>query len=669
MSYAIHPEKKLAKEGKKLSEFCLNCTKTRVAKVDGPLSEETGKPLYKRGDFIIDCSGIPADHKYIPREDFVINKIESQAGEKMSDEEVEDLKSMYDAVIWAKKKLDWKPRKSIKGEEYQANILRCSSKRKVLRCGRRLGKSEVMLVWALFRLFTNSPKEKRWDKHRQEWVKGFSTIIFLAPYLSQVKDFFARMKEMIESNPELQSQVKSFVATPYYKVELHSGMVISGFSAGSSGATSVRGQKADYIMMDEMDYLKEADIDTVMALLMEHNDVEMIAASTPSGRREYFYEFCTDRMDFKEFFYPSMANPSWGPRMEAELRASYRTEAAWQHEILAEFGEAATSVFQFNLLEKAMHAYKYEECQRRENCYYSMGIDWNDVQNGTKIRVNEFDPESGKIKCVAVSSIQKAGWVQTTAVNEAIRMNRIWNCNYIYVDCGYGATQIELLRKVGQDAQFRKDQWAHLDMNFIHTKGINFSSTIDVFDPISGLPQKMRMKPYIIESAVRFFEREMIEFSSEDEILLKQLHGYNVSKVSAAGVPVYEAGPSGDHDLDAYVLSLVAFEIELGEYTKQHFNGNVTFSGNFGQADGTTSSSVGGVAAQKPEIRSNITSNNNNSGISFLGGHPAINYTHDQSRVYSRDAFNNDDRKSPRQVNRQSIRHARNSRQISRRLF
>lgn len=667
MSYVVHPSDKLAKEGKQLSEFCLKCTKTRIASIDGPINKETGMPLYRKGDFIIDCNGIPDQHKYIPKQDALLAKLEKESGEKITEGELRDLTAMYDAVTWAEKYMGWKPRKSNKGEDYQANILRCTSKRKVLRCGRRLGKSEVMLVWAMFRLFTNSPREKRWDAHRKEWVKGMGSILFVAPYLSQVKDFFARMKEMIESNPELNSEVETFVATPYYKVTLKSGMVISGFSAGSSGASSVRGQKADFIIMDEMDYLKQEDIDTLMALLMEHNDVEMIAASTPSGRREYFYEFCSSRMDFKEFFYSSMANPSWGPKMEAELRAAYRTEIGWQHEILAEFGEAATSVFQFHLLEKASVSYKYEDMFRDPNKVYSMGIDWNDAENGTKIRIVEYDPINGKIRCVASSTVQKAGWVQTAAVQEALRMNRLWNCNYIYVDCGYGATQIELLRKIGQDAQMRKDQWAHLDMNFINTKGVNFSSKIDVFDPITGLPKKMHMKPYIVESSVRFFERGMVEFSSEDEILLKQLHGYNIAKVNASGMPIYEAGPAGDHDLDAFMLALVALEIELGEYTKQHFTGSIAFSGNFGQnaqtADGP---SVGGKVVQKPETRSEITSNNGKSALSFFNN-PM--YGGGSTRIYSKEAFNNDDPRDLRRVTQNAIQRARNSRQISRRLF
>jgi hypothetical protein len=624
---------------------------------------------HKRQEYLfIRNAGIPAEHKYIPKQDMFLAQLAKQSGAPLPESEIRDLTAIYDPVLWAEKYFGWKPRKSNKGEEYQANILRCSSKRKVLRCGRRLGKSEVMLIWALFRLYNNSPREPRWDPHRKEWVKGFGSIMFLAPYLSQVKDFFGRMKEMIESNPELNNEIKSFVATPFYRVELKSGMVISGFSAGSSGATSVRGQKADYIMMDEMDYLKQEDVDTIMALLMEHNDVEMITASTPSGRREYFYEFCTQRMDFKEFFFPSMANPSWGPKMEAELRAAYRTEMAWNHEIQAEFGEAATSVFQFHLLERAMVSYKYEDVHPLNDNVYSMGIDWNDTANGTKIRILEYNPTEGRIRCVDHATIQKAGWVQTAAVQEALRLNRKWNCTYIYVDCGYGATQIELLRKLGQDAQFRKDQYAHLDMNFINTKGINFSSKIDVFDPISGLPKKMHMKPYIVESSVRMFERGMLTFSSEDEILLKQLHGYNIAKVNASGMPIYEAGPSGDHDLDAFMLAVVAFEIELGEYTNQKFTTNVVFSGNFGQSQNSGSlPSIGGKAIEKPASRTEIKSSiPGKTGISFFENNPM--YGTNAGRIYSAESFRNDD-PSNRGSGQRLIQNARNSRQISRKLF
>jgi len=137
MSLTIHPSQKLASEGKKLTDYCLTCVKTRLANKDGPVSQETGIPLYKKGDFIIDCAGIPAEHKYIPKQDMFLAQLAKQSGAPLPEAEIRDLTAIYDPVLWAEKYFGWKPRKSNKGEEYQANILRCSSKRKVLRCGRR----------------------------------------------------------------------------------------------------------------------------------------------------------------------------------------------------------------------------------------------------------------------------------------------------------------------------------------------------------------------------------------------------------------------------------------------------------------------------------------------------------------------------------------------------
>jgi replicative DNA helicase len=674
MSFSIQPSDVLAKEGKCLSDFCKTCVHSRVAKADGPIDKKTDAPLYKKGEFIIACKGIPAQHKYLPHHDKLVSKLEKEEGGKLSEDQLGDLLSAYDNVTWAARYLDWNPRSSRNGEEYQAMILRCSSKRKVLRCGRRLGKSETMIMWALFRLFNFSPRQKRWDENTKQWTKGFSTIMFVAPYLSQVKDFFSRLREYIYNNPELAAEVESDVSTPFFRMELKSGMKILGFSAGSNGASSLRGQKADFIILDEMDYLDAESIDTIVALLMEHNDVEMIAASTPSGRREYFYDFCMNRMDFKEFYYPSMANPSWGPRMEAELRGMYRTETAWKHEIEAEFGEAATSVFQFKYLEMAMRPYRYQDMKPHSENIYVMGVDWNDTENGTKIRVLEWDPMTNKIRSVDHATMQKAGWTQTYAIEEMVRMNRHWNCKFIYVDCGYGATQIEMLRKLGQEAQFRKDRFAHLDMNFIQTKGINFSEKIDIFDPISGLPKKQPMKPYMVESAVRFFERGMIEFPTEDEVLLKQLHGYSIAKVNAAGMPIYEAGPAGDHDLDAFMLALLSLEVELGEHTKQTFSSAIAFSGRMGaapqqaQADAenkTIPEEMLNNASQRPrspERRTDKVPANIPRGLFFGNQVPG--------RIYTPESFRNDDNRGFANKPRQdTIRQIRNTSRGSRRLF
>ena len=638
------PELAMQDEGKTLCAFCNQCTKERLATTDG--LDKTGKIIYKRGDFIVDCRGIPANDRYIPRQTELLKQL--NIPDDPSNEEYQEIISLYDKVLWAKKYLNWEPRESVGGEPYQANILRCSAKRKVLRCGRRIGKTEVLIADALYKLFNYSPKEKRYDPHTKKMVKGFSTILFVAPYLSQVKDFFTRLRDAIGSNPELKQEIDSDVSTPFFRLELKSGMKILGFSAGSSGASSLRGQKADFIILDEMDYLDQESIDTIVALLMEHNDVEIIASSTPSGQRNYFYQFCKERMDFKEFYYPSMCNPNWGPRMEMELRGLYRTEIAWKHEIEAEFGEASTSVFQYQHIENALRSYYYRNLTRSDGCFYAMGVDWNDAENGTKIRIVQYNQLTGMVTAVDHATIQKAGWTQTAAIEEIIRLNRLWKCDHIYVDAGYGATQIEMLKQLGQQAQFRRDQYAHADMTLMKVRGVNFSSKIETFDPITGMPTKQMMKPYLVESAVRFFERQMIEIPMEDELLIKQLHGYQIVRVNSSGVPVYEAGPSGDHDLDALMLALMAIEVEYGAYTKQHFTSTIAISGRLGE--GTTQPGLINVEedfspaamasraqmARAPEKRDIGTT------VSSLGSLFGIQKP---SRIYTRDAFNNDDRR------------------------
>lgn len=615
-----------------LHEYCKGCKKTRVATMEGPPDENTGKPLYKAGDFIIKCKGIPGDNKFVPKYD--------QLAKKISPEQLEIAQEVYDPIMWAAKHLKWKPRKSKDGVEYQTLALRCSSKRKTLRWGRRLGKTDVLSVRALHFLYTHSPKAQRWDEEQQEWVNDFGTILVLTPFLSQVKNLFNRMKELIEANPDLAQEVVRSISTPYHLIELKSGAKIVGFSAGAKGAESVRGQKADLIVLDEMDYLDEASIENIVALIMEHGDVELIAASTPTGRREYFYRFCMERMDFKEFHFNSMHNPSWGPAMEQELRQFYNTDAGWQHEILAEFGEATTSVFQYQYVQLARDDYRYEDCKPQSGWTYGIGIDWNDVNNGTKINVTGWNPEKQIFKVVEKATVQKLGWTQTLAIEELVQMNRKWNPDFVYVDAGYGAMQVEVIKKFGLDAKYANHQWARVDAKLANVVGINFSSKVEVKDPLTGEPIMKPMKHYMVNNAVRRFEQGVLKFSVYDELLYKQLIGYQIAKVTASGMEVYEAGPDGDHDLDGLMLALLAFQMETSEFIKPAFNNKITFSTSFGQ----------GTQDQAPKSLGEALSSIDNAVIKGEAPSPRSTYTESPSapinadRIYSAEAFNNDDR-------------------------
>lgn len=192
---------------------------------------------------------------------------------------------MSDPVLWArhflitnnaltKKMGPWEAR------DYQEEMMRDTSLKKVYRCGRRIGKSETMIVEALHKAFTHN----------------LYRVLFVTPYENQVNLVFMRMKELIEQSPLVKAQVVTFKSSPY-TVEFKNGSKILGFTTGAasgSGAASVRGQRADWIFMDEIDYMGAEDYSTISAIAGERPDIGMTASSTPTGKRGTFYRMCTD---------------------------------------------------------------------------------------------------------------------------------------------------------------------------------------------------------------------------------------------------------------------------------------------------------------------------------------------------------------------------------------
>lgn len=115
--------------------------------------------------------------------------------------------------------------------------------------------------------------------------------------------------------------------------------------------------------MDEVDYMSDADFDSVTAIAAERADIGICMSSTPTGRRSQFYKACTDpAMGYNEHYHPSTHNPNWGPEMEAELRAQL-SEQGYIHEVLAEFGVEDAGVFDKDKVDRAMtyELYAYNE--------------------------------------------------------------------------------------------------------------------------------------------------------------------------------------------------------------------------------------------------------------------------------------------------------------------
>lgn len=218
-----------------------------------------------------------------------------------------------------------------------------------------------------------------------------------------------RLKELVAASPMISKDVVKNTSNPY-QIVFNDGSAIMGFTTGASsgsGGASIRGQRADYIYMDEVDYMSDADFDTVTTIAAEREDIGIFMSSTPTGRRSKFYEACINKkMGYTEHYHPSTHNPNWGPAMEAEFRAQL-SDQGFTHEIMAEFGTQDTGVFDKSKVDAAMaaqlYAYSpldyYQEARMKENdlkpkmyiygkgeCahpnpFRTMGVDWDRNNN------------------------------------------------------------------------------------------------------------------------------------------------------------------------------------------------------------------------------------------------------------------------------------------------
>ena len=552
------------KDLSKLNPYCIDCIKNYKKKHD----------IDKWEDFDIQCDGIPKE--YLPKD--VLDKYTDP----------DAVLSFYDPVIWAAKYLDWYcedpdgevwkmltitnrlPSKFLpydaelaaKGKspfnrEYQSLLLRCSSKYRVVRMGRQSGKTEVLCILILFSIYTN---------------KDFPAVI-ITPQNSQISMIFNRLDQYISKNPALANSIKRNVKAPNYEIRLHNGSSILGFSAGTKSnndALGARGQGASLLIFDEADYLSAADLNATLALITNFPRSKVYMSSTPTGKRQKFYSVCLHIKDYKEFHYPASVNPMYDEKLDAFFRREY-TEQGYIAEALAEFPELEQGVFNIRFVKAAQDKFEYGDYHPMGNWIYSIGVDWNDTKVGTTIIVVGWDPSNRMFYVVDRHIISVEGWTLTTAVNKIIELNQQWVPDFIYVDRGYGSAQIELIKQFGIDAMGKNEVDARLTTVFHE---YDFGSSVETIDPFTKQKLKKPAKPFLIENAVRSFERGVIRFPKSDDKLYQSLISYIIERVTESGVPKYGTNNEkvGDHLLDALALALIGFTMEKSPFLKAVHN-------------------------------------------------------------------------------------------------
>lgn len=449
---------------------------------------------------------------------------------------------------------------------YQVEMLRDKHTRKVYRCGRRIGKTETMVVEMLYLAFTR---------------KNFR-VLMAAPYENQIRNMFTRLNELIAESPLIKQSVVTSTKNPA-KIEFANGSMILGFTTGDDAA-SVRGQRADWIFIDEVDFMSEYCFEVVAAVAIERSDIGITVSSTPLGKRSKFYQMCTDpKMNYSQHYHPSTHNPSWNDQMEAELRAQLTAEG-YIHEVLAEFGTQETGVFDKDKIDASMKVLNYayndldffqqkkiidENLEQPEmltynrsfkapaNIFRTMGVDWDKYGASSSILILDYDIDLCKFKVLKRVEVPRSEYSYDAAVNLIIELNEIYNPSFIYCDAGSGEYQIERLHIYGDEnpqtgLKNKVKRW-------------QFSNKLDVMDPITKEVEKKPLKPFMVNQLQIAFERNRLIMSPYDTILSKQLVDYEVEKITDAGVPKYTS--ENEHFVDALGLAHLAMVLEFKDLT------------------------------------------------------------------------------------------------------
>lgn len=467
----------------------------------------------------------------------------------LSPEDLAYLQILMDPVLWAEKTLGWIAR------PYQAEFLRDPSKRIVLRQGRRTGKTDSICVKCLYCAFTQ-PGGRPGRDYR---------ILIIAPQDEHVNEIFSRLRELIRQSEDLSESVVMDKKHPNI-IRFGNNSVIRGVTAGTKSgrkALAVRGKGADMLIFDEMDYLDDDDVANSYAITMEHPDVIVIGASTPTGRRSYFYRWCMDKsLGFKEYHVPATMNPNWNEEMERDLRAQY-SGVKYLQEVMAEFGEEEMGVIAKRFIDSAVlrgqqlglrYQNRFNPLEKRGPRI--LGVDWDKYGASTHMIALEFDRVNTHLYYpIFYHEVPKHRFTLTQGIQDVLDLDAAFDFDYIIVDRGYGEAQVEELKKYGL-----LNPESRLAEKVI---GISLSDHVFVRDPFTRKKIKQPLKPFMINQLALAFEQERFALVPDDYNVIKHLEDFRVVSVSSYGQPTYTS--EDDHIFITIAMAYYGFVMNYSD--------------------------------------------------------------------------------------------------------
>lgn len=230
-------------------------------------------------------------------------------------------------------------RKPIDPDPWQERVLRSNAKQKILNTGRQVGKSTVIAGLALHKaLYTSN-----------------ALVLLFAPTEKQAKEVFAKVSRFFlamtgdRSRLQVRRTGLTAEAVKVMGLGLPNGSRIEAMPATHHSA---RGFTADLVIIDEAAYATDVFYDGILPSIAV-SEGDLVLASTPNGKRGFFYEEWTSGTNWYKEEIPSIDCP----RIDNEFintKRRQRGERHFQQEFNCQFVETEDQVFSHILVERSL---------------------------------------------------------------------------------------------------------------------------------------------------------------------------------------------------------------------------------------------------------------------------------------------------------------------------
>lgn len=497
------------------------------------------------------CNGLK-DYKTSLASQYDEDVLEELAKE-FSEEELLEIQGAFSAPEWFKSNI--KDPRTYSPRFHQDLVLKCSAKHKVIRMGRRCGKTFGIILDII---------------HRIETTDRPLNFLVAAPLLTMITEVERTIVGLVKATGR-ENFIIHKKASPTLEITFFNGSLLQGITLSNDGS-SARGKKADLLWVDEMDFANRKSLEALQAIEMDNPHVEVVYTSTPIGQGNLY---AAEQLEnTKSFHFPSYVIPHFSDALYKSMRSSL-SDVGFAQETLALFGLDESGVFQIHYIENGIDLHIPDIMNEntvlvdRSRFIIFIGVDWNHDLNGTRVVVTAYDKNSDRFFVVEKAKIAKQNLTQAIAVDLVVELNRKYHADHICCDEGFGIGQVTELRTRGRE-QYGKVPVNHPDIKLVDTMSVQFGSSLEIRDPTTQEVMKKNTKQYIVENTQKLLEEKRLAFNDvDDNELIMQMKNYSVISSGLRGNK-YKAKDKkiGDHDLDAYMLCLYAFDYHYGEFIK-----------------------------------------------------------------------------------------------------